>query len=245
MIAAGVAALVLAAGPARLTAAAGGAQRASARPDAPFGAVLVHAGTWLDGLGVTVYSNGSSHWFCDPVALSACRSRIGPRGIDVGVKWQCVELAQRLYITRGWYPRTFGVAYAFQIWWSAPGMGMTRVANGTIRARDVHPGDMVVWRPGVATGFTGHVAIVDFVSGTQVWVKEQNWGPATHAWDIQRGATVYSLSGGRLTGHAFPPDQIYGVVHSPNDHLRNPFPDPTGMAEPGGPVSGPRFPRRL
>jgi hypothetical protein len=218
-LAAALAALSLMAAPAPpVRAVAGG-------PPAPFGAVLVPAGSWLGGLGVTVYSNGSSRFFCDPGWRAGCRSRIGPRGVDVGVKWQCVELAQRLYVSRGWYPRKFAVALAYQIWWIAPRMGMTRTPNGAIRHRDVHPGDMIVWRPGAATGRTGHVAVVDFVSGTQVWVKEQNWGPATTAWNVQRGQTVYSLSSGLLSGHAWPPEEVYGVVHSPNDHLVNPPPD--------------------
>jgi len=216
-------------------------------PGARFGDVLVPAGSWLDGLGVAVYSNGSSRYFCDPGARSGCGSHFGARRTYVGVKWQCVELAQRLYTARGWHTGSFGVAYAFQIWWAAPRLAMLRRPNGTLRPRDVRPGDMIVWGPGEATGRAGHVAVVDFVSGSQVWVKEQNWGPGSTPWNAQRGQTVYSLAGGWLSGHAFPPDQIYGIVHSPNDHLLNPPPDvpmpgaPVGVREPAGAAAGPRM----
>ncbi len=252
LVAAGLVRICLATAPAPALvarASIGGPQRG-----ARFGDVLVSAGSWLDGLGVTVYSNGSSRFFCDPARHAGCRSRMEAHRIDVGVKWQCVELAQRLYTERGWHSGTFGVAYAFQIWWAAPRLGMLRRHNGTLRAGDVRPGDMIVWRQGEATGPAGHVAIVDFVAGSQVWVKEQNWGPGTTAWNVQRGQTVYSLSGGWLSGHAFAPDEIYGVVHSPNDHLRNPpSPDPriamdtgtpVGVREPGGAtgvIGGPRL----
>jgi hypothetical protein len=186
-----------------------------------FGRPLVPAGSWLGGHGVTVYSNGSSRLHCG-ASDGTCESRIGPhRDIDAGSKWQCVELAQRLYITRGWYPRKFGVAYAFMIWAAAPRLGMTRTPNGALWAGALHPGDMIVWKPSVDVGSAGHVAIVDTVVGTQVAVKEQNWGRATTDWDRQRGQSIYAVARGRLNGHGLPPGDIYGVVHSPRNHLTN------------------------
>ena len=170
-----------------------------------FGALLVPSRSWLGGLGVAVYSNGSSRYFCNPAVVVACRSQFGPRHIDVGIKWQCVELAQRLYIARGWYPAKFGVAYAYQIWAAAPRLGMTRRTNGTLTARDLHPGDMIVWRSSRDVGFAGHVAIVDGVFRSQVFVEEQNWGRAMGRSDRQRGRSVYALAGGWLNGHALPP----------------------------------------
>jgi hypothetical protein len=136
------------------------------------------------------------------------------------MKWQCVELAQRLYITMGWYPRRFGVAYAYQIWQAAPRLAMTQVPNGALWPGSIHPGDMILWRPSGDVGFAGHVAIVDTVVGTQVAVMEQNWGQATNEWDLQRGRSVYALARGRLSGHGLPPSDIYGIVHSPRDHLK-------------------------
>jgi hypothetical protein len=130
-------------------------------------------------------------------------------------------LAQRLYITRGWYPRKFGVPYAYLIWGASPRLGMTRTRNGTLWAGALHPGDMIVWKPSVDVGSAGHIAIVDTVLGTQVAVKEQNWGRATSSWDRQRGQSVYALARGRLNGHGLPPGDIYGVVHSPRNHLTN------------------------
>ncbi len=198
-----------------------------------FGTPLVAAGSWLDGRGVTVYSNGSSRISCD-AALASCRSRIGRHhDIDAGVKWQCVELAQRLYITLGWYPGRFGVAFAYQIWFAAPRLGMRATPNGTLSARDLRPGDMIVWRASRDVGLAGHVAIVDAVAGPQVEVKEQNWGRATNRWDRQRGRSVYSFARGWLSGHGLPPDEIYGIVHSPKDHLTTDEPAVTQTARTG------------
>jgi hypothetical protein len=106
---------------------------------------------------------------------------------------------------------------------------MTRAANGALSVRDFHPGDMIVWRPSRDVGFAGHVAIVDTVTGSQVEVKEQNWGRATNEWDRQRGRTVYALAGGWLNGHALPPGEIYGVVHSPRNGLRLTDPEPAAV----------------
>jgi hypothetical protein len=186
---------------------------------AGFGAQLVRAGTWLGGHGVTVYSNGSSRVVCASTRRS-CEGRIGP-GIETGLKWQCVELAQRLYIRLGWYARKFGVRFAYQIWWAAPRLGMARVPNGTLSSRDVRPGDMIVWAPDRAVGSAGHVAIVDWVDGSQVAVKEQNWGTGADPSQRQRGESVYALADGWLNGHSLPPRDIYGVVHSPRDRFTN------------------------
>jgi hypothetical protein len=186
--------------------------------DAPrFNTQVVPAGSWLNGRGVAIYSNGSDpHYFCrdkpPPGWTKAdCESTLPP-GVDVGVKWQCVELVQRLYYTLGWdpagTPSNWGVN-AKDIWTKAGKLGFTTFSNGSLSASNVLPGDMVVWNANVGGGF-GHVAVVDTVAGSAVEVKEQNW-PG------QLGHATYTLSGGFLSRNDFPgsQDDIDGVVHSP------------------------------
>src|SRR6266571_4922769 len=58
-----------------------------------YGTVQINAGDWMtaNGGGVTVYSNGDSGYVSGDYSAPA-----------VGMKWQCVELAQRLYQAKGW-----------------------------------------------------------------------------------------------------------------------------------------------
>jgi hypothetical protein len=59
---------------------------------AAFGTLLVPGNQWLIGQGVNAYWNNN---YQPPEPESG-----------YGTEWQCVELAQRLYYTRGWYGGT-------------------------------------------------------------------------------------------------------------------------------------------
>src|SRR5262249_51596120 len=86
-----------------------------------FGALVVHGGDWLGGAGVDIYSNGSTSYVSNSYSAPA-----------VGMKWQCVELAQRLYKARGWFGGIFnGVSAAADIWNWAPSHGMVDHPNGS------------------------------------------------------------------------------------------------------------------
>ena len=72
-----------------------GPPRAAADPETgAFETVQVNAGDWMtaNGGGVTVYSNGDSNTVSNDYKAPA-----------VGMKWQCVELSQRLYQAKGWH----------------------------------------------------------------------------------------------------------------------------------------------
>lgn len=188
-----------------------GVDAVSASPPSGFGNVVVSSGSWLAGNGVDVFSNGSSSYFCPNDGSSGinCSNYVG--STYVGIKWQCVELAQRLYTARGWHTGSFGVSYAYEIWGRASAMGMSTYGNGGLNNSNVLPGDMIVWNTQV--GYAGHVAVVDSVSGSNVYVKEQNWGGSG-----QTGQATYSLGNGYLSGHGYSSGAIYGIVHSPNNH---------------------------
>src|SRR5437667_8499294 len=63
------------------------------------GDVILYGSQWLGGNGVNIYyngANGGSVWGNDYV-----------NGIYVGLEWQCVDLAGRLYNVRGWQNGAF------------------------------------------------------------------------------------------------------------------------------------------
>ena len=158
------------------------------------GRVLVSGGSWLGGSGVDAKSNypymGDGNNSCGGWSTS------NPT-VQMGLGWQCVELAQRLYNVRGWYSGTFaGVGWAGQIFDVAPNLGMTRQANGGITL--IVPGDMIVEQ--------GHVSLVDTVTATTVVAVEQNANAS--------GRHTYTRNGGTLTG-AY--TSVRGVVHSPKN----------------------------
>lgn len=185
---------------------------------ATFGQRLVSAGDWVDGTGVDVFSNGRPGYVCTDAPPSGwrpedCKSSVTVDGKSryVGIKWQCVELAQRLWVTRGWWSGSFGVN-AYMIWEWARLNDLARTANGSLKASDLHFGDLVVWTSAVGRGY-GHVAVVDYVDGSSIHVKEQNWGDDGK----QTGKSAYTLAGGWLSGNGYTNNStknvIYGVVH--------------------------------
>src|SRR4051812_35817556 len=79
---------------------------AATGPGSGFGSLLLSGSSWLGSHGVDVMSNGSIVGWC-------CGASSG-----YGIKWQCVELPQRLYNQKGWYSRTTfaGVGVATDIY---------------------------------------------------------------------------------------------------------------------------------
>src|SRR5262245_56358638 len=76
------------------------------RADGPDTLELAGSG-WMGGNGVDVYSNGAhvlSDW-CTPNGTPDCNNYVTPpsggTAIYAGYKWQCVELINRLYISKG------------------------------------------------------------------------------------------------------------------------------------------------
>lgn len=167
-----------------------------------FGNVLVAGGNWCQGQGVDVYWNGEVgyvSWEYNYV-----------NGVKVGMKWQCVELAQRLYTVRGWRSGLFPVAYAYQIWSVAEGMGMVRHPKGD--GYVPVPGDMMVFDNSIASGY-GDVAVVDYVTQSDVYVCGQNW----------------STNGRRSYARSSIPSYCYGWVHDPDNHLGGCTFDPSSI----------------
>jgi hypothetical protein len=170
------------------------------------GDVLVSGSNWMQGNGVNDYDNGgnvNNDWGANYVGSVYC-----------GEKWQCVELAQRLYITRGWRGSAFPVSYAYEIYDQAGGMGMTAHPNGD--GYVAVPGDMVIWASNCGgLGIAGHVAVVDSVDAGHVYVCEQNWNANGRATCNRSGSNGSSLARSDGVGC------IRGVIHSPNNPYSN------------------------
>lgn len=179
------------------------ASRPASASYVPFGNVLMNASQWLQGAGVvskggvTVYSNGYYDVSGD-ISYPA-----------VGMKWQCIELAQRLYQAKGWASGPWGV--------NADGIynlskfGFISHPNGTYTPV---PGDMIVHQGTAENEYDGHVAIVDSVSGSTIYAVEQN-----DPYD-NNGRTTYQLeSNGKWGQPGAAP--VLGFVHSPANHNTN------------------------
>ena len=183
-----------------------------------FGATLL-GGSWPGGFtGVPVYSNGSNSEF-----VGGCKnSATTPSGkaVTTGTEWQCVELVNRLYVTKGWITSTWhgnggrsSESARDSMFDEAPS-SLQKQAQGLVTY--VGPGDVVSVNVIDGRSFEpgGHVLIVSAVSGSAVTYVSQNAGSNT----VSTVRTTGQLeSNGDLTVKAsgswtYP---VIGVVHAP------------------------------
>jgi hypothetical protein len=163
------------------------------------GGTLELAGSsWLNGQGVNVYSNGNS---AGNVWGNSYTNNSSGQSVFLGSKWQCVELINRLYVTRGWISGTwFGNGGGAQSIYNSAPPNLSKQPNGSITF--LRPGDVVA----LDNGGDGHAAIVNSVSGSTAQLVNQNTG------------AVYSsaqFSGGRLTMSGWTGYSVRGVIHAP------------------------------
>jgi CHAP domain len=171
-------------------------------PSSAVAAVVVPGTSWGGGSGVDV---------CYP-STAACPGVTNVGGI-AGEVWQCVELAQRYWESRGWWSGVFpGVNVAFEIFTTfAPNNGLVRVPQGSIT--NVELGDLLVFNEGVPGG-AGHVSVVDYVENGVVFVVEENASAS--------GRASYSLANGSIgdnsnyvAANAGGANRVYGIVQHP------------------------------
>src|SRR5438445_2095481 len=129
--------------------------------------VLVPGDAWMGGIGVDIRSNGpytGTEASCRPLATDLS----GPLP-QWGFGWQCVELVNRLYMTRGWITAT----------WPGNGADMYTLAPASLSkelqgsVQGLAPGDVVVFGGDLSPG-AGHVAVVSAVDGSTVKLYGQN-----------------------------------------------------------------------
>ena len=176
-----------------------------------FGAQLLGT-SWPGGFaGVPVYSNGSNSEFVG----SCSNSTTTPSGkvVATGTEWQCVELVNRLYLSKGWIS-TRWVGNGNSMYSTAPS-NFQKQAQGSIT--HLSPGDVVSVNlyDGKTAEPGGHVLIVSAVKGSTVTYVSQNAGSNT----TSTATTTGQLTNGTLTVKAsgswtYP---VIGVVHAPGN----------------------------
>ncbi len=170
---------------------------------AAFGTRLLNGEDWLYGQGVAVFSNGRAGSVCDP-GTGRCASFLG--ATYVGIKWQCVELVQRLYTETGWHKGAWDVD-AWQMYAVAPGFGFERYANGS--GYLPVPGDLIIVGRSALTPH-GHVSVANSVLSNKIQVVEQNWAGA------DAGFGFYDREGSMISRDDLP---VVGVLHDPDNPL--------------------------
>jgi hypothetical protein len=136
---------------------------------------------WLAGLGVDIKSNGS-----DQGSGTSCGGLNSVNGVHTGYEWVCVELVNRLYLTRGW-TNVYWPGNGNQMYANAP-KGLAKEPQNSISY--VGPGDVISVNE--SANSAGHVFIVNsphrITSGT-VPLVSQNFGlPNPSAASLQRRA---------------------------------------------------------
>ena len=171
------------------------------------GGIEITARSWLGGHGVHVRSNGIDEG--TDASCSAGLSRVD--GVVAGLKWQCVELVNRLYLANGWISTEWYGDAGVQFWQSAPPR-LTKEANGHVSY--LGPGDVVdvVERyQGRLVG--GHVFVVDASgqvrSGVVGLVSQNNSGVPDKPGSISHGRITVSGATGGWTY------RVIGVIHAP------------------------------
>jgi hypothetical protein len=183
------------------------------------GATLLSGSDWLGGLGVDVesnYPNQGSGTSCGDSTLNYVGN------IPTGYEWQCVELIDRLYLTRGWissYWSGYGgdeVPGANNSMYDEAPSSLSKQPNGSVSY--LGPGDVISVNEfiGGVQQDDGHVFIVNSAAPAtsgKVSLVSQNFGTNTNQVYLSTG----KLSGGTVTvtsqlGVTF---QVIGVVHAP------------------------------
>lgn len=162
-------------------------------PTPPPANIELSGSSWLSGGGVNVCWNGGTSTndygdSCFTKSGGVGGENCGSGTVYAGEEWQCVELVNRLYLTKGWTTAT----------WKGNGntlvnnvpSGLTKQNNGSISY--VSPGDVIT----LDDGGLGHAAIINTIdSDGTVHIKNQN----THlSSDIDSSA--YIDNGGSLNG---------------------------------------------
>jgi len=172
----------------------------------PWGTQEVSSSGWLTAIGggVPIYSNG-------PLAPTGPSpdtynhiNNVNGVNTQTGIEWQCAELVNRLYISKGWITSTW-TGNGNQLYANAPTPPLTKQANGSVTNLAV--GDVLSMSNG---GSFGHAAVVNSVSGSAIGIASQN----TYA---VYDTTAFTISGGTIST-TWSNYSVIGVIHHPTTH---------------------------
>jgi CHAP domain len=195
----------------------------TSHPATPAGAtltcpVLVPPGSWPGAIGAA----GAGVYVCNNLGGGPAPGQGNVQVTTFGnppsnSPWQCTELAGRFWQSENWpLGSVFSIQHAYQIWTQAqsnPSVVST-VANGSVTASNVSPGDLIVVS-GSSQFPDGHVAIVTQVFSDHLTVVDQNYGGGSFG---DYGTGTYNLSAGKLT-RSGDSRAVLGVVHNLSDNF--------------------------
>src|SRR6266567_1709531 len=171
---------------------------------------------WLYGSGVNVCSaKTSSTGVCVSVTGAPGDSNCSSGSIYSGTQWQCVEMVNRLYETRGWTKAWWqgnGGGLSGLIYYLPSGWGYAKQSNGSISY--VHPGDVITFNYGT----DGHAGIINTIdsSGTLHIINQNTTNPS----DVNSTATLNSgtslSSGNAAYTSSWSGYSVQAIVHHPN-----------------------------
>lgn len=177
------------------------------------GAVMLAGSDWLGGGGVDVMSNGA-----DEGTGTSCGGTMSVGGVVSGSEWQCVELVNRLYLTKGWISKTWNgnggrsAPTATDSMYDEAPAGFAKEPNGSISV--LRTGDVISVNDYYNGSFLpgGHVLVVDQTAPTTngtVPLVSQNSSIVRTSATLSNGTLTLNLGGG---GWSY---DVIGVIHAP------------------------------
>jgi CHAP domain len=189
-----------------------------------FGAVYLSA-SWPGGFkGVPVYSNGTAKYASNCYNYASTPSG---HSVKTGMEWQCVELVNRLYITKGWIDQTWS-GDGDQLYYNPPvnpatGKQLVTQRQGSIK--QLAPGDVMSFSDTAVPG--GHAAVVGAVSGTSITFVNQNTSKSNVL-------SYGRLSGGNLTMTGWKGYTPIGAIDAPANSSGGGYPAVAETVSPSG-----------
>jgi surface antigen len=162
---------------------------------------------WPGFTGVPVYSNDDARYkYGTYVAPNSCYNYVttpSGKSVESGLEWQCVELVNRLYITKGWITTNWS-GNGNALYKNASTIGLTSWKQPQGSITYLAPGDVISFD----SGKYGHAAVVSDVKGSAITLVNQN---------TQRSQTISNgtFANGKFTLNTWKGFTAIGVIHAP------------------------------
>jgi hypothetical protein len=159
--------------------------------------------SWLTGLGGGVNvcnksGDGSNNYI----------NNINNKPTLSGQEWQCVELINRLYLSKGWITSNWygnGGGSVGLIYYLPPSLSNSEQNNGSVTA--VNPGDVITFNLNGSPTGSGHTAIINTV-GTTIDIINQNTQALHSTASLTSG--IVSMAANTWTNYT-----VQAIIHAP------------------------------